>query len=89
MKTNEAFNSNIKTAYLKCSSLTLTRAEIEHLQNILEYNSRLKDAASLALEALESCSPEDTSTSHVIYQSFDQELVDRAGEALSEVLSES
>jgi len=47
----------------------------------------LKSAAKLALEALESCTPEDTSTSHVIYAWHDEELVNKAIKALEEALA--
>ena len=46
-----------------------------------------KEAMKLALEALESCTPEDTSTSHVIYAWHDEELVNKAIKALEEALA--
>jgi len=48
-----------------------------------------KEAMNLALEALESCTPEDTSTSHVIYAWYDEELVNKAIKALEEALEEA
>ena len=41
-----------------------------------------KEAMELALEALESCTPLDTSSSHVIYPWYDEKLVDKAITAL-------
>lgn len=46
-----------------------------------------KEAMKLALEALESCTPADTSTSHVIYAWHDEELVNKAIKALEEALA--
>jgi hydroxymethylpyrimidine/phosphomethylpyrimidine kinase len=46
-----------------------------------------KETLKLALEALESCTPEDTSTSHVIYAWYDEELVNKAIKALEEALA--
>ena len=46
------------------------------------------EAMKLALEALESCTPQDTSTGHVIYAWHDEELVNGAITALKEVLKE-
>lgn len=45
-----------------------------------------KEAMKLALEALESCTPEDTSTSHVIHAWHDEELVNKAIKVLEETL---
>jgi hypothetical protein len=42
----------------------------------------------LALEALESCTPQDTSTGHVIYAWHDEELVNGAITALKERLAD-
>ena len=46
-----------------------------------------KETLKLALEALESCTPEDTSTSHVIYAWYDEELVNKAIKSLEEALA--
>ena len=43
-------------------------------------------AMRLALDALESCTPADTSTGHVCWPSFDESAVDAAIDALREVL---
>jgi hypothetical protein len=47
----------------------------------------MKEAMKLALEALESCTPEDTSTSYVIHAWHDEELVNKAIKALEEALA--
>jgi hypothetical protein len=47
-----------------------------------------KDAMKLALEALESCTPQDTSTGHVIYAWHDEELVNGAIAVLEELLAQ-
>ena len=41
-----------------------------------------KEAMKLALEALESCTPEDTSTGHVVWPSYDEQAVEKAITAL-------
>jgi hypothetical protein len=46
-----------------------------------------KEAMKLALEALETCTPQDTSTGHVIYAWHDEELVNKAIKALEEALA--
>ncbi len=46
-----------------------------------------KEAMKLALEALETCTPEDTSTGHVIYAWHDEELVNKAIKSLEEALA--
>jgi hypothetical protein len=46
------------------------------------------DAMKLALEALESCTPQDTSTGHVIYSWHDEELVNGAITAIKEALAQ-
>jgi hypothetical protein len=47
-----------------------------------------KEALKLALDALESCTPLDTSSSHVIYPWYDEKLVDKAITALKERLAD-
>ena len=47
-----------------------------------------QEALKLALEALESCTPLDTSSSHVIYPWYDEKLVDKAITALKEALAQ-
>jgi hypothetical protein len=46
------------------------------------------EALKLALEALESCTPQDTSTGHVIYAWHDEELVNVAITAIKEALAQ-
>jgi hypothetical protein len=46
------------------------------------------EALKLALEALESCTPQDTSTGHVIYAWHDEELVNGAITVLKERLAD-
>ena len=43
-----------------------------------------KEAMAMAIEALESCTPQDTSTGHVIHAWHDEELVNGAIAALKE-----
>jgi hypothetical protein len=45
-------------------------------------------AMAMALEALESCTPQDTSTGHVIHAWHDEELVNGAITALKEALAQ-
>jgi hypothetical protein len=47
-----------------------------------------KEAMAMALDALESCTPLDTSSSHVIYPWYDEKLVDKAIAALKERLAQ-
>jgi hypothetical protein len=47
-----------------------------------------KEVMNLALDALESCTPLDTSSSHVIYPWYDEKLVDKAITALKERLAQ-
>jgi hypothetical protein len=47
-----------------------------------------KEAMAMALDALESCTPLDTSSSHVIYPWYDEKLVDKAITALKERLAD-
>jgi hypothetical protein len=47
-----------------------------------------KEAMAMALDALESCTPLDTSSSHVIYPWHDEKLVDKAITALKERLAQ-
>lgn len=42
-----------------------------------------RDALRLALEALESCTPADYSTGHIIHQSYNEDLVNKAIEAIA------
>jgi hypothetical protein len=46
------------------------------------------EAMAMALDALESCTPLDTSSSHVIYPWYDEKLVDKAIAALKERLAQ-
>ena len=48
-----------------------------------------KETLKLALDALESCTPLDTSSSYVIYPWYDEKLVDKAITALKERLAQS
>lgn len=45
------------------------------------------EALRLALAALESCNPGDTSSGHVIYPSFDEDAVSAAIEAVESALT--
>ena len=47
------------------------------------------EAMKKAMAALESCAPEDTSSGYVIYQSFDEKLVDQACEALRTAIQQA
>jgi hypothetical protein len=44
-------------------------------------------ALELALEALESCTPADTSTSHVVWPSYDEQAVKQASTAIKQALA--
>jgi hypothetical protein len=48
----------------------------------------LREAAQQALEALESCTPADTSTGHVVWPSYDEQAVAQAITALRTALAE-
>ncbi len=45
------------------------------------------EALKLALEALESCTPEDTSTGHVVWPSYDEQAVEQAITAIKQALA--
>jgi hypothetical protein len=47
------------------------------------------EAMKQALEALESCTPEDTSTSHVIWPSYDEDAVEKAITSLHQAIAEA
>ena len=47
------------------------------------------EAMKQALEALESCTPEDTSTGHVIYPSYDEQAVEKAITALRTAIEQA
>lgn len=49
---------------------------------------KTQEALKLALEALESCTPGDYSTGHVIEPSYDEQAVEQAITALREALAE-
>lgn len=50
--------------------------------------STLEQAMRMALEALESCTPADTSTGHVVWPSYDEKAVGDAIAALREALEQ-
>ena len=47
------------------------------------------EAMKLALEALESCTPADTSTGHVVWPSYDEQAVAQAITALNTAIAEA
>jgi len=47
------------------------------------------EAMKQALEALESCTPEDTSTGHVVWPSYDEQAVEKATTALRTAIEQA